>query len=99
MLCRSSLPLSSSVFTHLHSDSSAARSSATSEYGTVLERPARNEEQNSKNEERNKIKRSSGPKSKRSLNEEQAQADHKYIFDMKSWIIFITPIHSDEWYL
>ena len=35
----------SSVSTHSHSDSSAATNSATRIYGTVPERPGRNEEQ------------------------------------------------------
>ena len=35
----------SSVFNHSHSDDSAATSSATRKYGTVPERPGRNEEQ------------------------------------------------------
>ena len=37
-----------SVFTHFHSSSRTAKSSGTNEYGTVLERPSRNKEQNSK---------------------------------------------------
>ena len=39
----------SSVFTHFHFDSSAARSSATKKYGTVPELPGSNEEQDSIN--------------------------------------------------
>ena len=39
----------SSAFTHSHSDSSAATSSATREYWTVPERPSRNEKQSSIN--------------------------------------------------
>ena len=38
-----------SVFTHFHSHSRTATSSALSEHGTVPERPSRNEELNSKN--------------------------------------------------
>ena len=40
---------SDSVFTHFHSHSRTATRSATSEYGTVPERPSRNEELNSRN--------------------------------------------------
>ena len=61
MLCRSGQLRSSSVFTHFDSDSSAATSSARIEYGTVPERPFKNEEQSNINEEWTKNKRRSGP--------------------------------------
>ena len=48
---------SSSVFNRFHSDSS----SATSEHGTNPQRPSRNEEYSSRNEERNSYTPSSGP--------------------------------------
>ena len=52
VLCRSSHLRNSSVFTHFHYDGSTATSSATSEHGAVPERPGRNEEPNSINEDR-----------------------------------------------
>ena len=60
MQCSSGRLRSSSVFTPFRFDSSAATSSATSEYGTVPERPSRNEEQSSIKEERTKNTLSSG---------------------------------------
>ena len=44
----------SSVFTHFHSDSSAATSTALIKYEIILQRPGRNEEPTSRNEENTK---------------------------------------------
>ena len=51
MLCYDGQLGNNSVFTHFHSDSSTATSGATSKYGTVPERPNRNEEPTSSIEE------------------------------------------------
>ena len=51
MLCYDGQLRSSSVFTHFHSDSSTATRSDTSKYRSVPERPSRNQEPTSSNEE------------------------------------------------
>ena len=67
-----------SVFTHFHSCSRTATGSATNEYGTVPERPIRNEEQNSKTSG----KPSTGPKWSKLM--------MKYIFfEHETWIFLL----------
>ena len=51
-----------SVFTHFHSYSRTATSSATIEYGTVPEQPSKNEEQNCKRLVENLVPVQNGPK-------------------------------------